>query len=642
MVDIGRKDEIYKRIVELESTLDRQRIERIDLTAIAKQQQKERDAAYEMYLKVQEHYQTQEMNYRKSSSQIREMDEIGKLSKEELERLKRELSRMHDIDQVNARYAEQVESFKSKCLDSAWRAENRTDGMGALPHQLDGAIHLAVAERAILGDKRGLGKTLTALITLDLKDARKVIAVVPSDAVDNFIREAQLWTPHRTPFKLSGMSKGQRDFVLPILRKLPEFLVVLNYESWRLDEHLIPDLIALQADTIIADEAHHAKTMKTVQGAGLQEIRYGVNTCPMCLNPTLKKVENKEYQCWCSTTGPITDFCTIKNVIPMTGTPIKNRPQELFPLLRIIDIKNFDDESKYLADFCKKNKDGKWTWRFNGEKELMKKIGPRYLARDREAAGVIIPPVGEVEHFATMNELKSSHPRQHEAYLQAREYAEIALNPDTAMAMPNHITALLRMRQILVWPAAIKMELPELGYSVHLDVKESWKLDMLEEQIKEINDEGERVIVFSQFKDGLHELGRRLGARSAIYDGSTSPKHRNAIQLDFDVKTAPASPLWDNVLCNYKSAGEALNFNTATHTFAPDREWNPGGEGQAIGRMDRIGQTKDTYFHKLMVGTSVDTWMDSIIREKADLIGGFETEADLYKQAYDALRRGEM
>jgi len=189
-----------------------------------------------------------------------------------LEELKRELKREKDKAKIDAEYLAQVEAFKNKCLDAAWRKENRTDGMGAMPHQIDGAIHLAVAGQALLGDKRGLGKSLTALITSDFCDSRRIIAIVPGDTMDNFIREIKRWAPHRSPIKLGKMSKGQRDFLLPVLRNSVEYVLVLNYEAWRRDPQLIEDLKELRADTLILDEAHRAKTMSSNSAQGIHKL----------------------------------------------------------------------------------------------------------------------------------------------------------------------------------------------------------------------------------------------------------------------------------------------------------------------------------------------------------------------------------
>lgn len=649
-MDGTSKDELASRIAELESDLNTKRLQRAEKVQQAKEIKAEKDKLERIKEELEKSLQAVVNAYNSKKTEVSNIDSEGKNKRYELESLRREFSRLQDQETINEAYLKKVDEFKAKCLDSAWRKENRNDGLGALEHQIDGAVHLAVTGQALLGDKRGLGKTLTALITTDLRDSKKVICVVPSDAVDNFIREVLLWTPHRTPIKLSGMSKIERDVMFTALKKMPEYLLVLNYETWKFDEGVIESLVALQADTFIVDEFHNAKTVSTLQGRGIQKIRYGINTCPRCDYPKIGYNERgklqETYTCWCGYEGPLGDFCSIKTVIPMSGTFILNKPQELFPALRLVDIKNFNNQSEYLNDFCVRIDQSHWTWKPGGEEALLKRIGPRYIARTQESAGVIIPPVEPVYHTIAMSELKDSHPEQWKAYQDARYKAQLAFSENQAMSMMEEITILLRLRQILVWPADIKMDIKDdkgnIIDTLSLDIRESWKIDKAEKEIRELNEEGERVIVFSQFRGGLHELGRRLGSRSAIYDGSTSKSDRNDIQLDFDVKTKSASPRWDNVLCNYKSAGEALNFQSAGHMIMIDRQWNPGKEGQAIGRMQRLGQTKDTYVHHLAVGNSVDTWLARIIEEKAELIDGFESRAELMQSAYDALRSGDM
>lgn len=649
IVDNTRKDDLLTRMVSLEKTLEELRSKREEKLPEARKAEKIRVDFKAIYEAAREQYEKADQEANRKRRELRLIEADGKDAKDELARLTREYNRLRDAEAINLKYQEQVEAFKAKCLEAPWRKENRTDGLGALEYQIDGAIHLALAREALLGDKRGLGKTLTALITCDLLEARKIIAIVPADIVENFIREVNKWTPHRSPLSLYGMNKNQRNFILRAIKQAPEFLLVVNYEAGR-DSDLIPDLAALQADTLLCDEAHKGKSIRSLQGKSLQKIRYSTNTCPQCMLTDVKynglEKPDEIYTCWCGHEGPITDFCSIKNVIPMSGTFILNRPQELYPMLRLVDLKNFHSEKDYLRDFCRKTGPSTWKWNYNGEKELLKKIGPRYLARDRSTAGIVIPPPEPVEHIIPMKELENLYPSQHEAYKQIREFMEIAFTDDATMKMPEVIVRLMRMRQVLVWPAAIEFaERDKQGLvkrRLSLDVHESWKIDKAEELIKELNEEGERVVVFSQFKAGLHELQRRLGVRTAIYDGSSTREQRDRISIDFDASTNSRNSRWDNVVCSYKTAGEGLNFNSASHMILIDREWNPGRESQAIGRMDRLGQTKDTYVHHLVVGGSVDSWMADLIHRKADMIGGFEDEAAAWKLALEAMRNGDM
>jgi SNF2 family DNA or RNA helicase len=566
--------------------------------------------------------------------------------KGDLDIARRRLDRLYDAEQIQKQLHDQMLKFRNACLDAAWRAENRSDGRGAFEYQIDGAIQMAVARQGLLGDKRGLGKTLTSLVWCDILEAKKVIMICPSDTMDNFIREIALWTPHRQPIKIGKMPRAQRDFILMSIRYLEQFMLVVNFEAWRRDEQLIQDIIALQLDTMIVDESHVIKETSTNAYKGVKAIRFGVNSCK-CGVPSVVVKENRGV-CWCGNEGDITEFCSIQNVLLMTGTPILNKPQELYAQLSIIDPKNFNSLSNYQRDFCRMLAPGKWTWQYGAEEQVVKTIGPRLLVRNREAVGITMAPPEPIAHKLDLDEMKEKYPKQYEAYIQARDYAQLVLDPDNNIVERMiKITALLRMRQILSWPGEIEPKVfnPETGNIEtlgKLNVFESIKLDKVESLIREINEEGDRAVLFSQFKDPLVELQRRLGSRTAVYAGGTSTLLRNQIALDFDAKVTTTNYKWDNVLCIYKSGGVGLNMTGANHLIILDKEWNPGKEDQAIGRIDRLGQLKDVFVHDIEVVPSIDSWMAELIQTKFDLVNGFEGEVDFFRQAYEAMKEGKI
>ncbi len=651
------KEDLIARIQKLETKQAEDKAREVEITETLKTKEKRKVELEDAVRLLRDQLYKVRDDYNESVSERNNIKWARERELSELERLKRELGRALDQEQVNAKYLQQIEAFKDKCLEASWRKENRNDGLGALEHQIDGAMHLAVAKTALLGDKRGLGKTLTTLITCDFLDAMRAICIVPSDTMDNFIREIKMWTPHRKPIKLGKMTRAERGIILNVLKNSSDYMLVLNYEAWRKDDSLVEDLIALKADTLILDEAHRGKTLKTSTGQGIQDIRFGLNQCPECGSDNIRRIAAPVDHAQCNECEHYSDmweFCSIKNVIPMTGTPILNRPQELFPLLRLIDPANNKTERKYLQDFCEQDYFTKhWKWRHGGEEQIVKKIGHRYLARDRRAAGVVIPPATPQLHFITMDEIKENYSKQYKAYEQCREYAQLVLDPDTetTMSMPVFLTVLLRLRQVLTWPAGIELKKDicdddgKVLYKelvARLEVHESAKLDKAEELMREIIDEGERVVLFSQFKMPLEILQQRLGSRVAIYNGDTSSYRKQQIQLDFDPKTASQTPTYDAVLCNYKAAGEGLNFNAASQMIILDEEWNPGRQSQAYGRIDRLGQTRETTIHTIRVEKSVDSWMAGLLEEKSDLVSGFEDTASMYSKMLDDLRKGEL
>lgn len=649
------KDDVLARIKKLEQ-------EQTELEKTKREAKEQLETLTPEYEKLLKEFEEVERALKERQRSIQEATRRGISARTELADAKRELSRMLENERIDDEFRAQREAFREKTLAAIYRAENRDDGMGAYRHQIEGGIHLAVTKRALLGDKRGLGKTLTSLIFADLVDAQRIIIVTASDLMRNVAREVRLWAPHRNVYQLGKMTPGERDFMYPVMENTPQWVVILSYSSWRKDDKLIDLLINLKADMLINDEAQDAKDMKTITAQGLKKLALTPNTCPECKdNPhwlpeavVLHGWGNTEARCtMCGHFGPITDFTTIQYVLPMTGTVIMNKPQDLFPHLHIIDPIHFPIERAFLREFCRQDPDSRrWGWAYGGQKRLMDRIGPRYLARTKEDTDVVIPPSTPVPHEISIEEMKEKYPNQWRAYEQGRKYAQIVLDPaeSAVNSMPNKFVVYMRLRQILVWPN-IELEYtdpekPDRKFHMKLDVKESIKLDKAEELITQIVEEGDRPVLYSMFQPGLHELKERLnkkGIRTAVYDGTTSERTKELIELDFDRKTADIGNYkWDALLCNYRSAGRGLNFTTATDIIKLDRNWNHANEDQAAGRAERIGAVRDVNVHDIMVEPSIDSYMAQLVDEKRELSEGFESEARSFRDAYDALMNGEI
>lgn len=619
-------EDIIKRILALENKLVEDQIKWKELNETFKKEKEEHENIQVAFREIEKRLISTRDAVNETRSKLSSVETIGKQTANEIDLLRRQYSRLVDAEMVQADYQKRLGELREACESASWRLENRTDGIGASSYQLDGAIHLAVAGRALLGDEMGLGKTLTSIIWMDLLESKKVIVLCPPELMSNFIKEFHLWAPHRQPIRIGKMPKGQRDIVLMAVKQLPSFVVIVNYEAWRKDWLLVEDLIGLEADTLIMDEAHQGKNWATNTSKGIRSIAFA-HTCEDKCN-----VDHAEAAAQSS----------IKYVLPMTGTPILNRPQELFPNLHIIDPTMFPTENKFLLDFCYQGSDMKWKWKESGPGRLAKLIGPRYLARktvDLKEAGIKLPEAHPVEHLIDFAEMQENYSEQYKAYILARDYARMMIEGDKAIPIIAAISIILRLRQTLVWPAGIQFKNDETGTLINLNVHESIKLDYAEKIIKDVLDGGERVALFSQFKPGLHVLQERIGSRAVVYDGDTSESLRLQIKDDFDARTSVAKPKWDVVLCNYKTGGQGLNLNAANHVILLDREWNPGKEDQAIARILRRGQTRECHIHTIEVENTIDDYMATLIKEKRKTVEGFESEANMMQAIFDELRK---
>lgn len=568
----------------------------------------------------------------------------------------------------NEKFAEELKHnaliFDKRTADFFYRKD-------ILKHQMDGAFILATNMRCILGDKRGAGKTLTSIAAWDMNQSQKVLVIVPDDVVGNFAKEIAYWAPHRTTFVVGKMPKLQRDFALEVAKHMDSFTVVVNYSAWRKDKDLIPKLIDLRFDTCVLDEAHTVKNCSTAAYKGVRQLVLAENCCPACGGA----VEHRPISSWTSADFCVNgdwnskdesewdflDRCSIKMMVPMTGTVILNKPQDLYALLSLIDPVLFDSEISYLRAYCQQNYyNGKWEFRSGGLDSLRKKLSGKYIARE----GVKTPKQSITVHDIDMD--TALYPAQARVIEQLSKHAQILLESGKKMNILYTIALITRKRQANVWPAGIQLKDEEgnVVFSVGDEVQESIKLDEIlkydvqsgewDGLLPDLTENGDmelgsRVVVFSQFKGPLKELERRcVEANIAVarYDGDTPQWKRDEIEIDFDRKYCDV-PDYDKkyqvLLANYRTGGVGLNFTGATETIIIDEEWNPGKADQAYGRTDRIGQTQETNVHILRLNHTIDDWMVSLNEHKANMIAGFnDATEDLSQQLLNAMKSGEV
>jgi SNF2 family DNA or RNA helicase len=589
----------------------------------------------------------------------------------EIFRLRRLLAQAIDAEMATKKFLENAHAF-AKTMEAQPYADR------ILQHQRDGAYIIATNMRTILGDKRGAGKTLTSIAAWDMAQSQRVLVVVPDDVVSNFVNEIHYWAPHRNVMQLGKMPPAQRQYAISLMRQMEAFTAVINYSAWRKDKTLIEDIISLKFDTVVMDEAHEMKNTGTSAYRGCRDIVLAENTCPKCTvgTPIMKAtVDGWDSVLTCENCGwtaldksyEFLDRCSVKMVIPMSGTVILNKPQDLFALLSLVDPINFRELKDYLRVYCQQNfYTGKWEFKSGGLESLQKKLAGKYIARE----GVKTP--GQTVYDHTLELDPNEYPGQHKVITQISQHAQLMLEQDKKANILHTIALITRKRQANVWPAGIVMKDEEGNVVIDVgeSVRESIKLDKCISERR--NDEGEfdglipefteqgdkmlgaRVIVFSQFKGPLAELERRLnnaGISVVRFDGDTPQHIRDAAKIDFDrkycdtqeYKDANDGYKWQVLLANYKTGGVGLNFTAATETIVLDREWNPGKEDQAAGRTDRLGQTEHTNLHVLRIANTIDVWMDALIDEKADLIGGFNKVGEsLTDRLLKAMRDGEV
>lgn len=504
----------------------------------------------------------------------------------------------------------------------------------ALPHQLAGAEYFAKSGKGLLADEMGLGKGGTACTWLGAIGARRTLITAPYEITSNLKQEIPKWVSDRPIIDLRGHKKDDRSAVYDLLSNFDEFICLLNLEGWRADTGIINRLVQLQFDSVLIDEAHHVNNGRTLSYKGLREIVYALNKCPRCSQLIRPVYTCNRKNCaskgerfrnrWCFKCGnvaakvtvPRCGIClfdptkdpeksrSVQHFLAITGTPVINSCKDWFWLESLWNP-SLTSQKAFLDEHCRADAKGNYVWTGIGKKRLTNRTAPYYLARKRTDAGIVLPPQSVITREYEFD--KENYAEQWKLYKRVEKQFKLDITSGT-VGITEAVVQLLRLRQILVWPASIE----------GIEIKRSFKLDLVTELAKEFLQAEQRIVVFSHFKEPLRELERRLGTQSVVFDGSTSQGLREAIRADFGNASA-SHPQWNAVLCNYRSAGEGLNLVGATQAIVLDRDWSPGRNKQAWARLDRIGQTQETAVHIPTILGTVDVWMDKLNEFKATI-----------------------
>lgn len=134
------------------------------------------------------------------------------------------------------------------------------------------------------------------------------------------------------------------------------------------------------------------------------------------------------------------------------------------------------------------------------------------------------------------------------------------------------------------------------------------KLEAVVRRVMAIRDKmpDDRIIIFSTWQDALDIVAHALSQNDlpCLY-----PKTRKAFDQSisqFRVSSASTPKTARVLLLLIKQGGNGLNLQEAQHVVFLEPVMDPGEEAQAIGRVNRMGQRRQTFVHRFTIRDSVE------------------------------------
>jgi len=298
----------------------------------------------------------------------------------------------------------------------------------------------------------------------------------------------------------------------------------------------------------------------------------------------------------------------------LTGTPILNRPVEIFTAINAIRPGAFGSFIDFTKRYCK----GRW---WNGEwiaegatnlDELQDKLYATCLIRRTKAKCLTnLPPKTQETIRITPND---------ETRQKISEYKETA---DRYKRDLNDLYRQIAKCKMIVHKRPLLSDANRLQNEANRNLHPARilaaeaKLPRVIALVEQLRKKGEPVVVYcihQQIYRTLyaHFKGRKF--RVASISQQTNPKQRQEAVDRFQTGGAFI------FLATIGTASSGVTLTAARHLILAELDWSPGNMQQTEDRIWRIGQTKPVTIHRFILEDSLDEGMLDLLERKETVI----------------------
>ncbi len=411
-----------------------------------------------------------------------------------------------------------------------------------------------------LADDMGLGKTMQ-IIALLLHAPRELPAllVAPTSVIGNWYKEIMRFAPSLKALIYHGTKRKSKN-TLSAVQKAD--IVITSFGLLRQEKGFFQ---SQKFSRIIVDEAQNIKNPLASQTKAL---------CALDADSR----------------------------IALTGTPVENRLMDLWSIFNFLnpDYLGAKNEFRKLFELpIQKENDARKT------DVLKSMIEPFILRRVKSDQSIIKDLPAKVEQKVYCQLTKE----QAALYQKVVDEVKYELDEEKENASAIFLSSLLRLKQICNHPAQLLQDGSEFS------VKRSIKLERLLDMASEIIENGESLLIFSQFTEVCQELQRLIQKQNHpcyyLHGGTSRSKREKMIEM-FQSKSSPPSAF----VLSLKAGGVGVTLTKANHVIHFDRWWNPAVENQATDRAYRIGQKKSVFVHKYITLGTIEERIDQMIEDK--------------------------
>ncbi|MEI6706332.1 MAG: DEAD/DEAH box helicase [Methylococcales bacterium] len=427
-----------------------------------------------------------------------------------------------------------------------------------------------------LADDMGLGKTMQVISLLILEREQNqpapTLLIAPTSVIGNWQKEIEKFAPHLTTLIHHGSDREQNVEAFKQLCTQHDLLIT-SYTLARKDSKLLG---ALHWRRIVLDEAQNIKNPKAAQTTAILKL-------------------------------------SADSRLALTGTPVENRLMDLWSIFNFLNPNYLGKQAQFRKIYelpIQRDNDPI-------QSTILKKlIQPFILRRLKTDKNIIKDLPDKIDNKVYCNLSKE------QASLYEVVVKDVVAQLEDSEGIQRQglmLSTLMKLKQICNHP----MQFLQDGSA--FTPERSHKLERFSEMLEEAMQEGDSVLVFTQFTEIAEQLERYLAKekryKTHYLHGGTPRAKRELMIADFQNPDSGAAAF----ILSLKAGGVGITLTQANHVFHFDRWWNPAVENQATDRAFRIGQKKNVFVHKFITLGTLEERIDLMISDKqkmADSIVG--------------------
>jgi SWI/SNF-related matrix-associated actin-dependent regulator 1 of chromatin subfamily A len=420
-------------------------------------------------------------------------------------------------------------------------------GLAYYEYQKAGVQFLDTHAGSLLADDPGLGKTIQVCGLLNLRpEIRSVLIVCPCSVKYVWARELARWLTDES--RTVGIAGTTLDASAEIL--------VCNYDLLR---KFAAQLKSRRYDLLVLDEAHYIKTSGALR----------TKACKLLGALTARKVL-------------------------LTGTPIMNRPAELWSLLNFLDAKAWGPFFPFALHYCDARK-GPFGWDFDGASNLgelndrLRTSGTMLRRRKVD----VLPQLPRVTRQVVPLPVDMTPVLEE---LTERLAELMGFDPDNP---PFEID-----------PVRIPFELIAVIRRETGTAKIQAALAFIADETQDVD----KIVIYAHHHDVLKVLHEAL-TPSILVTGQTSAKARARAVASFQELGGPRY-----FIGSIGAMSVGITLTAASRVIFVEQSWTPAEMEQAECRLHRIGQNNAVLSQYLVVRDSIDEKILSAVVSKMRVI----------------------